>query len=391
MRVATAVPSGSRVARGQAEWLRAVETHPSVRELRADALEHVSALAWVLARTASWSTLTTRPTWPVLIDRTGLSRRSVARWLAWLRAVGLLGVVESGTTPRYSPKSLAPGAENRAALYVLAVPISSSTGESGTPSGSIPEGVDPIARANSETGPLRGPDSNRTSNWPRSRVARSRAGRLELVHRLQLEAPDLRRLSDRALRHLLRPWLLAGWSVAELLWALDYEPDGTERTWTTGVRSPGGWLLARLSSWLIAPGVVRSPLSVELRAAEAAERTRSTRLAEQTAQARTLHRADVDFGGRVERIADTDYPRLLEVVGRDNFPERRVAAFAAMLPALARVAVRAALCPEHCGSSTSGRSPSTRSTRSTRRRRSALKTLIARPPRGRPGDQVSSS
>lgn len=387
LRVAAAVPCGSRVARGQAEWLRAVETHPSVRELRADARGHVTALAWVLARTASWSTLTTRPTWPVLMDRTALSRRSVARRLAWLRSAGLLGVVESGTTPRYSPKSLAPGAENRAALYVLAVPVSSSTEETGTPSGSIPEGVDPDARASFDTDPLRGPDTPDASHWPRTHAARSRSDRLEIVRRLQLEAPDLRRLTDRALRHLLRPWLLAGWTVADLMWALDHRPDGTERTWTTGVRSPGGWLLARLNAWISTSGVVRSPLSVELRAADAAAGARAARLAKERTDVHTAHRADVDFGGRVERVASRDYSRLLEVVGRRNFPESRIVTFGAMLPALARIAVRTALCPDHCGSSTSGRSPSTRSTR---RRRSALKPLIARPPRGRPGDQVSS-
>jgi hypothetical protein len=57
-----------------------------------------------------------------LMERTGRSRTSVARWLRWLRARGLLGVVESGTTPRCAPMALATDTLNRAALYVLCEP-----------------------------------------------------------------------------------------------------------------------------------------------------------------------------------------------------------------------------------------------------------------------------
>ena len=119
---AAVVPVGAVVAGSQGAFLRAVGEHPDAALLRVDALEHVRAVAWVLASTASWSTLTTRPTWPVLMQRTGLSRASVARWLRWLRVRGLLGVVESGTTPRFAPMALAVDAANRAALYVLCVP-----------------------------------------------------------------------------------------------------------------------------------------------------------------------------------------------------------------------------------------------------------------------------
>ncbi|MGI8416282.1 MAG: hypothetical protein ACR2P2_08800, partial [Nakamurella sp.] len=77
------------------------------------------------------------------------------------------------------------------------------------------------------------------------------------------------------MRHLLRPWLLAGWTVAELMHAFDHEPDGTERTWTTAVRSSGGWLLSRLQLWTITPEVACSPPSVALRAAESAEQAKA--------------------------------------------------------------------------------------------------------------------
>jgi hypothetical protein len=67
----------------------------------------------------------TRPTWAVLIERTGLARSTVAGHLAWLRKVGLLGLVAGGTTGDHSPAILkTPGAEerNEAAVYVLTAP-----------------------------------------------------------------------------------------------------------------------------------------------------------------------------------------------------------------------------------------------------------------------------
>lgn len=358
-RVDAALPDCSRRARGQAEWLRAVEACPDVTALRVDALEHVRAIAWALACTASWSTLTTRPTWPLLEERSGLSRRTVARWLAWLRAAGLLGVVESGTTPQFRPMALSAGEGNRAAVYVLAIPAATevvapapaelSTAESGTPTWLLlDQRKDPNAGAREETpGPLRGPDLAEIRNnnsWPRTRAASSRHERLALVRRLQREAPALRQLTDRALRHLLRPWLLAGWTVAELMHALDHEPNGTERTWTTAVRSPGGWLLSRLQLWTITPEVACSPPSVALRAAESAEQAKAERQRADAAAAATARDVSMAFGRRLEDVAGPHlYAGLVEVVIARQFtnPSRIFAAAGALV----RLEIRTQLCP----------------------------------------------
>ena len=362
LHIDAAMPAGSRRARGQADWLRAVEVCPEVAELRVDAREHVHTIAWALACAASWSTLTTRPTWPLLEERSGLSRRTVARWLAWLRAAGLLGVVESGTTPRFRPMALSGEEGNRAAVYVLTVPMSaaevaatapaeSSTAKSGTPTLLLlDQEKDPNTRARTEQepGPLRGPDhADGGRSWPRTRAAGSRRDRLELVRRLQREAPDLRRLTDVSLRHLLRPWLLAGWTVAELVHALDHEPDGTERPWTTAVRSPGGWLLSRLQPWTITPGGACSPPSVALRASESAERAAAEAQRAEWAAAAAGRDASVAFGRRLEEVAGPHlYAELLEVIVARQFAGaglRRT--FAAAAAALVRVEVRAQLCP----------------------------------------------
>jgi len=230
----------------------------------------------VLASHASWDDHSTRPTWPVLQDRSGLSRRSVARWLAWLRAEGLLGVAESGSTPALRPMALAGLEGNRAALYVLTVPHQASVAGrppesqsgSGTPPKDLSFGEDPDAGARC-TSPLRGPElPPQAGRWPMTRPTTSRRERLELVQRLQNEIPLLRRLSDRQLRSLLRPWLQAGWSAADVQHGIDHDPAGSLRTWTTAVRSPDGWLLSRLAAWRNNAGTPLAPLS----AAAAAER-----------------------------------------------------------------------------------------------------------------------
>lgn len=323
---------------------------------RAHGRENARAVAWVLARHMSWSSMTTRPGHALICELTGVSLSTVRRVLHRLQEAGLLGVVEQGTTPQFSPMALA-GAGNRAAVYVLTVPSRATTGyhalpparspvnESDAPTWSIPEGVDPDARASSaETGPLRGPDGAEGGKWPRTRAARSRSERLQLARRLQLEVPALRRLTDRAVRHLLRPWLLAGWTVAELQWALDHEPDGSERTWTTEVRKPGGWLVSRLRAYAVTPGVACSPPSVALRASESADRAAAEALAAEHAAQRAQRDADAAFGARLERVAGGAYGQLLEVAAARVFgprvPElvrRRTA------PVAAREAVRAAL------------------------------------------------
>lgn len=226
----------------------------------------------MLASHASWDDHSTRPTWPVLQDRSGLSRRSVARWLAWLRAEGLLGVAESGSTPALRPMALSGLEGNRAALYVLTVPHQApvagrppgSPSGSGTPPKDLSFGEDPDAGARGTGLPLA------AARWPMTRPATSRRERLKLVQRLQSEIPLLRRLSDRQLRSLLRPWLRAGWSAADVRHGIDHDPAGSPRTWTTAVRSPGGWLLSRLAAWRDDAGTPLAPLS----AAAAAERER---------------------------------------------------------------------------------------------------------------------
>lgn len=361
------LPAGAVVAGSQGAFLRAIDEHPDAAVLRVDGLEHLRAVAWVVASMASWSTLTARPTWPVLMERTGLSRASVARWLAWLRHRGLLGVVESGTTPRFAPMVLAQDAGNRAALYVLCVPettvaaapegvteaeLRSSVEESETPTflllGSKKNpyaGTRASLASASAAGPLHGreerSDEPGRPAWPRTAVARSRADRLALVERLRSSAPALRPLSAPALRSLLRPWLERpelGWTVAWLLHAIDTTPTGQARTWTSDVRAAAGWLRFRLSAWLDehgqpvpSPGVQQAAAQLAQRAAGAQDQT------ERSEQARQLA-AELEFGQVVREVAGARYPALVAAVLAATPCGRLMPAVAA--EALTRRAVR---------------------------------------------------
>lgn len=378
--VVTAVPPGAVVAGSQGAFLRAVDEHPGAAVLRVDALEHLRSVAWVVASMASWADLTARPTWPVLMERTGLSRASVARWLAWLRHRGLLGVVESGTTPRFAPMALAQDAGNRAALYVLCVPetvvvadeedvteveLRSSVEENETPTFlllSSKKNPYPGARASlaaaRPAGPLRGreerSDKPGRPTWPRTAVARSRSDRLALAERLRSSAPALRPLSAPALRSLLRPWVERpelGWTVAWLLHAIDTTPAGEARTWTSDVRAPAGWLRFRLSAWLDEHGQPRPSPGVQQAAAQSAQRAAAAQdQAERAEQAR--RRADeLEFGQLVREVAGDRYPALVAAVLAASPGGRLMPAVAA--EALARHAVREQLaggrCPDTVG------------------------------------------
>jgi hypothetical protein len=371
---AAVVPAGAVVAGSQGAFLRAVDEHPDAVLLRVDALEHVRAVAWVVASTASWSTLTARPTWPVLMQRTGLSRASVARWLRWLRERGLLGIVESGTTPRFAPMALAADAANRAALYVLCVPAppaaavesavvegsfgiasSAPVEESETPTQLLlRSGRNPYAGARGTAAGAVGAllvahqersDKRGEPRWPRGAVAGSRADRLTLVETLQASAPTLRLASARALRSELRPWLERpelGWTVRWLLHALDHTPDGRPHPYTAAVRVPVRWLAHRMSLWLDEYGRPLPAPGVQHAADRSAQRAETAAAAAERRGLAGQREGEQDFAELVRDVAGARYPDLLAAVLKRDLPgagQKLVPAAAA--EAITREAVRA--------------------------------------------------
>jgi hypothetical protein len=109
--------------RDQGHWLSALRRQGWVRDIRVDGRANLLAVARLVAWSASWQTLESRPTWERLVARSGLSQRTVARWLQELRVRGWLAHLERGSTPAHRPTVLAHLDGNRAAVYGLRIPL----------------------------------------------------------------------------------------------------------------------------------------------------------------------------------------------------------------------------------------------------------------------------
>ena len=284
-----AARQGARVVRGPG-WVRAVQDYPDVGGLRSDAAASLMGVVRVLAGCARVD-MTSAPTWAVLVERTGLSRRSVARYLAWLGARGLVVTVEHGSTKQFRP---APQRRrggrvpvvvegNRAAVYLLTAPLpeeesapapqlSSELARPGSVAAvdqglelGIPKALSlrereitparaPARARGRERRPVRwwaaGEDPQRSPAGSRCKLSgyrhevgglsrgAQRAADLTIAGRLRARSLDLRGISDAAVRSVIRSFLAAGWGVEDLVHAIDHTPDGARRTYTSGPTTP---------------------------------------------------------------------------------------------------------------------------------------------------------
>jgi len=287
-RVARVLPAGRVPARDQRGWLHdQVEAELDVEQLRAHARANIRAVATVLANHGAWHGLmVSRPTWAVLIQRTGLCRATIAAHLRWLREHQLLAIWQPGRTAGCRPMALAGTETNQAAEYLL---LAGPTPERALAAAERPAASpadDPLAagpeyrqkpapataveetwtptwsRRDSERNPRvretsyppgrqdRGPGRPaETAAQQQFRRDRGRPIRLELADKLRNRSPVLRQLSVRHLASLLRDHVNAGWSLPDLMQALDYQPTGARHWQTDRVRSPAGWLRHRLDLW----------------------------------------------------------------------------------------------------------------------------------------------
>jgi hypothetical protein len=246
----------------------------------------------VLASFASWETMLTRPTWDVLMERTGLKRSTMAAHLSWLRSVGLLGLVAGGLTPQFSPGVLRAddGPEhNEAAVYVLCAPTSLRLVAVERPDDLGAEYVDD-GRDDGQSEPVTDCLVDRTWTPSPSRSEEDSPARVREIRNLQdpalrrpapawspperpaqkaerwLAATEARRrepllaqLSTAYVAALFREWHLAGWSLADVLTALKRTPDGEQHRFSDAVRNVPGWVRFRLLAWRSDPLNASSP------------------------------------------------------------------------------------------------------------------------------------
>ncbi|MCL2593960.1 MAG: hypothetical protein FWD83_00330 [Promicromonosporaceae bacterium] len=282
-----------------------------VANVRADREANLLAVGGVLAWFADLTRMTTRPTWARLMEQTGLARSTVGSALAWFKAQGLLGVVAGGRSAgmqlrrdKFGP----PRAD--AAVYVLAVPkpvertrtprVLSTTTTYPTPARKTETEKDALRARSSGSvvgaAPASEPVAGGTDAafnddaWAGDgRVTRRAARRMSLsaAEALQDRLPVLRRSSVRAIAAVIRPWLAADWTVADLHHAVDWRPDDTRppHYGAYGVVHPARWLMYRFVAWMGDDG---QPLPSKSQRSLA----RARQIAAGTRQQRELHALD---------------------------------------------------------------------------------------------------
>jgi hypothetical protein len=231
----------------------------------------------------------------------GLSRRTVQHWCRWLENHGLLAVLEPGTTPRFRPAILLRGDGNLAREWRLSgVPVERSC----TPP--LPVDLDrssPTRARERETnkmdqrsalGSLSASPPPPATSWPPDQKPATRRESLAAAEALRRELPVLRRMSARAVRAACRIYCQAGWTPADLVYALDHDPDCVQYPHTAPVRSVAGWARARWDRWLNAQGV---PLASASQLRAEADRIRIADQATLAAQAAAEHGRRVDADG----------------------------------------------------------------------------------------------
>ncbi|MCM3662517.1 hypothetical protein M3148_16185 [Georgenia satyanarayanai] len=307
-----ALPEGHTLPRRVSDWVDQALVHPGTATMTARSWSTYRAFVLAIANAIDPKSKTTTFSWTSLaaavleVDPSAASSRaSVDRYLRRLREWKLLGIVATGRTAAYAPK--ADGGTNERAVYVLSVrrPLQAVDSFETPPLEEVhvaprTHARERLAQANAE--PLRGPTTRAAQArhpqlpaqrqlpaWSRSVTPSSKDDMLRAADTLRHLSFPLRRLSARHVRSILRPFFLAGWSVADVHHAIDHRPDGSSypHDGANGVGNMGAWLSYRLAAWQDPHGTVRrSPTQrIEAERRENAARTRVRREAEATRRA----------------------------------------------------------------------------------------------------------
>lgn len=326
--VRAAVPKGSlRAAHGN-QVTAHLRNLLAVRRMRADGQRNrLRTMAYLIART-DYETMTCRPGWDSIAEAVGCHRRTVARYLAEFEAWGLLGRVAGGRQARYA----APGPDgekiNEAAVYVLCIPSplallrreeKPAVDINATPpalGGSHLKEKDLThtrARENespSDVAPPRLSNPGATSGaaalpvpwrpeirWPAHRTTSRKIQRQAAASEIWYRSFALRCLSIKDLASICRDFFLAGWTVADILHALDWQPDGTPwpHSGAPATKEPArirGWLKHRLTAWRTENGeplrsrdqYLTARAAEQLRAQETEQRRRLEQQAERASR-----------------------------------------------------------------------------------------------------------
>lgn len=278
--VARAIPQGHRRAYRYSEWWKAILEHPEFAQLRSDSQRTLKRIADLLIWRTDRRTMTSRPTWKLLAKLAQVNRSTVARHIATLRSWGLLGVVATGRLGESVPGQ--PPTPNDAAVYVLCTPLPPPRQKPPVDGNRTPILLTEERRNNPTYARTRNakPGLIYPGNAPVTAKTRTvaRHRRILAAQEMQNRAFPLRKISARHLAQVCRPFFEAGWTLADVLKAIDQRPDGSPwpHDGATGIRNVAPWLSRRLSAWM--------PHGAPLPSASQLSRARSAQMAEQRRQ-----------------------------------------------------------------------------------------------------------
>ena len=310
--VAASVPEGCVLAPRVSVWLEAVREVAESHGLREAQVAMVVRVARGLCDWVDGASRTTRVVNERIAELVGCCVRTVQRWLRRLEQWGLLGLVAGGRSARWAPLAHSQDADgrvvlerrNEAAVRSLVVPEEMAASvQAPASAASVGRGpvdnegpaepdcglrchpypysgiLSPRTRARHGLGgeglvPLRGAEaflgaaarpggrggpSRRRAWWSPRRTRSTEEAVLGLARELQERLRVLQGCSDRYVMRVIRPFFGAGWSVGDLVEAVDRRPDGSAwpHSGDRGVREPARWLIHRLSAWLDGQGVPR--------------------------------------------------------------------------------------------------------------------------------------
>jgi hypothetical protein len=296
-----AIPAGSKRTRSQRAYIRAVLADPVIAELRADARRAVLELARVLARHADWRTMTAwRPRARACAEigssrdpARPLSISAYKRARQVLEERGFLGLVAQGWTSALRAGPLDDRTAT-SAVFVLTIPrrpprlsslVNGPLAESRRDSGKALRTRETQSTSRSKPEKARAtrgrPVLPPTGRSALGAVPQNRSEARAVAQAMQARARLLRRISAEHIRHLTRMFFAAGWSGADVLHALDYEPGGRQHGYSAEVHSPAGWIRARLAEWvrndgtpLLSRGQLTAAAREQVRAEQAWRRER---------------------------------------------------------------------------------------------------------------------
>lgn len=293
------------LATSQATWLRAVDEWINDLDMRSDGRENRRKVARILGFNADWKTLTTNTlTWSTISERTGMSRATVARHLLALHEAGWIGRVAAGRSAAAKQAAGWRGDDafiNDAPVYALTQPVDDTIVDINETPPTVSGYKEFPARARearTPTGAASRPTSTEAANgrpytvpadrtlppWPGHVTPGSKDESVLAAREWARRVPALGKLSDRHLRFLAKDFFAVGWTVRDLIAALDALPDGraqgqlVDGRWVPysgadGIPAArlGHWVNWRLNAWRDNGTVIESPTQKRQRRAKTAK------------------------------------------------------------------------------------------------------------------------